>query len=240
MNKKIIIANWKSKPSTLAEARELFKAEISAAEQYENVQTVICPPDEFLEFLYSNYKLNLGAQDVFWPENSKPTVLVSHVLAGHSDRRYGLGETDEVINQKLKMALKAGIIPILLVGEREGESRENVLTTQLTKDLAGLSSGQVSKVLFTYEPVWAISTNLGGHPDTPESALGAIRFIQNFLLINYQLSTINYQLLYGGSISESNVADFLKHPEISGVVVGAASLDAVKFEKILEITNNIN
>ena len=285
---KIIIANWKNNPTTLAEAEELFKAEMEAAQKYPNVQTIICPPSEFLEQItiqgspvdtVNRAALYLGGQDVFWSENSKPTVPVSHVLVGHSDRRYGLSETDEIVNQKLKKVLGVGIIPILLVGEREGESRENVLTAQLAKDLVGLSAGQISKILFIYEPVWAISTNrpsadvaigieprpvpvspsprpsadvdLGAlNPDlphffpqrqfgsaTPDYTLEAIKFIKNFLTKNYKLKTINY--LYGGSVNETNVADFLQHIEINGAVVGAASLDPNQFSKILEIANNI-
>ena len=241
MKNKIIIANWKDNPATLVETEELFKAEIYIAKRYENVQTVICPPTEFLEQLLQGGPVNraalYGAQDVFWPENSKPTVPISHVLVGHSERRYDLGETDEIVNQKLKAVLEEGIVPVLFVGERGGESREEILTVQLAKDLAGLSVEQVSKILFTYEPVWAISTNPGGHSDTPENALEAIKFIDDFLTIYYKLKTKNY--LYGGSVNENNVADFLKHPEISGVVVGKASLDSNRFLQILNATTMI-
>lgn len=235
---KIIIANWKSNPSSLEEAQELFKSEIEIAQQYQNVQIVICSPLNFLKELVKTNQTRLGAQDVFW--QSKPDFSLSHVLIGHSDRRYGLGETDETVNQKLKTALKAAVTPVLLVGEREkGQLWEEVLADQLTKDLASLSAEQVVKILFCYEPVWAISTSTGGHADTPENALEAIRFIKNFLITRNQLPETNYQFLYGGSINENNVADFLKHPEISGAVVGKASLDANQFGKILEITNSL-
>ena len=215
---KIIIANWKNNPSTLAEAKELFNSEIESAKKYSNVQTIILPSDKFLEQLTGS------------------AMRTDYVLVGHSSRREE-GETDEIINKKLKIALEGQIIPILFVGEREGESRENVLTAQLTKDLAGLSVEQISKILFTYEPVWAISTNPGGHPDTPENALAAIRFINDFLTKNYKLKTINY--LYGGSVNEKNVGDFLQHPEISGAVIGQASLNPNQFEKILEVTSRL-
>ncbi|TSC74376.1 MAG: triosephosphate isomerase (TIM) [Parcubacteria group bacterium Gr01-1014_44] len=242
MYKKIIIANWKANPGTLLEAQALFSMEASAAEQYAGVETVICPPFIFLEELARITRhidistFSLGAQDI-----ETPTMLknfgVSHVLVGHSDRRYGLGETDEVVNQKLKIALEAGIIPVLLVGEKErGESRESILAEQLEKDLAGLLAEQAAKILFTYEPVWAISTGPGGQADTPESALEAIKFIREFLTTNYKLQTIN--CLYGGSVNEQNATDFLRHPEINGAVVGGASLDAVRFSKILEVVSN--
>lgn len=206
---KVIIANWKNHPETLPEAENLFKTEIESAQKYPNVQTIIYPPDKFLEQLTGE------------------AVRKDYVLVGHSSKREE-GETDETINQKLKKDLEAGVTPILFVGEKQGEPREEVLQNQLIKDLAGLSVEQISKILFTYEPVWAISTNPGGHADTPENALGAIKFIKEFL----KLPTSNF--LYGGSVNESNVADFLKHPEISGAVVGQASLDASQFAKILE------
>lgn len=231
--RKIIIANWKNNPSTFEEAQELFKVEMETAKKYSQVQTVICPPDKFLDQLSRGA---VGAQDVFWDEY-RPDWAISHVLVGHSDRRYGLGETDEVINQKLKKALGDGIAPILLVGEREGESREDILKSQLKKDLVDISADQLSKILFCYEPVWAISTNPNGHPDTPESALEAIGFIQNFLTKNYKLKTLNY--LYGGSVNESNVADFLSKPEISGAIVGKASLDSKQFNKILKVVSGL-
>jgi len=213
---KIIIANWKSHPDTLAEAQELFKAEIESAQKYPNVQTIIYPPDKFLEQLTGS------------------AVRTDYILVGHSSRREE-GETDEQINKKLTTALEGQITPVLFMGEREGESKENVLTVQLTKDLAGLSADQISKVLFTYEPVWAISTNPGGEADTPENAVKAVKFIQQFLFKNYNLPPSPH--LYGGSVKESNVAEFLKYPEIGGAVVGGASLHSEEFTNILKIVS---
>ena len=233
---KTIIANWKAHPQTLEEAKELFNLELAAADRFTAVQTVICPPSIFLEELSKINSLHLGVQDI----DISPSLqsLIGHVLVGHSDRRYGLEETDEIVNQKLKIALEMAIIPVLLVGEKErGESREKVLTEQLEKDLAGLSADQVSKILFTYEPVWAISTNPDGKADTPENAVSAIKFIQQFLEKKYGLSSV--PCLYGGSVNESNAADFLKHPEIGGAVVGEASLRAEEFSNILKIASSL-
>lgn len=233
---KIIIANWKANPASLEEAKELFNLELAAADQFPSVQTVICPPPDFLEELAKINSLHLGAQDIDIPRALQS--LIGHVLVGHSDRRYKLDESDEVVNQKLKAALEAAVVPILLVGERKKrESREEILTVQLERDLAGLTAEQVSKILFTYEPVWAISTNPGGEADTPENAVSAIKFIQNLLITNYGLPTIN--CLYGGSVSEKNAADFLKHQEVSGAVVGGASLHPEEFANILKIASSL-
>ena len=232
---KIIVANWKANPSTLAEAQELFRAEVIEAAKYENVQTVICPPFVFIEELAKINDANLGAQDVLTFKN----FSVSHVLVGHSDRRYKIGETDDVINEKIKAVLEAGVTPVLLVGERErNDDRREALEKQLSADLEGLDSGQISKILIAYEPVWAISTTPGAEPDTPENTLGAIKIISDFLSTNYQLPTTN--CLYGGSVTEKNVADFLSHPEISGAVIGGASLRKDEFAEMLTIVSKIN
>lgn len=251
---KIIVANWKMNPQSLAEAEGLFNFSIAEAVKYPNIQTIICPPFVFIEelarrLLSVSYKplTGLGSQDLFWETKGaftgeiSPGMLesfsVSHVLIGHSDRRYVIGESDEVINKKIKAALETGITPILLVGEREGEDREEVLTNQLTKNLENFSTDEISKILFCYEPVWAISTNPGAKPDTPENTLEAISFIDDFLTKNYQLSTKNY--LYGGSVNEKNAVDYLKHPEIGGAVIGAASLRKEEFGRILNLVSQI-
>jgi len=220
--RKIVIANWKMNPQTLEEAKELF-------DSFKNTEAIICPPFVYMSVLRPN-----GSQDVFYEDKGaftgeiSPLMLknlgVEYVLIGHSDRRYVLGETDEVINKKLKAALNAGLTPALLVGEREGENREEILTKQLDTDLAGLSP---DKVLITYEPVWAISTNPNAKPDIPESALEAIKFIIKKTGVKF--------CLYGGSVNEKNIVDFLKHQEIGGAVVGGASLRKEEFANILKL-----
>ena len=192
--------------------------------------------------------LRLGSQDLFWEKSGPYTGEISvdmlknfdvtHVLAGHSDRRYppaGGGESDEIINKKIKAALEADIVPVLLVGERNrNDDRKAVLEQQLVADLDGLTAEQISKILITYEPVWAISTQPGAEPDTPENTLGAILIIREFIAKTYNLKPTT--CLYGGSINQNNVADFLKHPEISGAVVGGASLRKEEFAEILKIS----
>lgn len=252
---KILIANWKMNPQTLDEAKDLFEATIKAAAVFPNVQTIICPPFVFLEELskllpatnYQQTATSLGAQDIFWESKGAFTGEIStemlknlgvkYVLVGHSDRRYTIGESDETINKKVKAALAAEITPILLVGERDGENREEILKKQLSADLAGLSVEEISKVLFTYEPVWAISTNPGAKPDTPENAIDAIKFMNNFLATSYQLPVTNF--LYGGSVNEKTVVDFFKHPEIIGGVVGGASLRKEEFANMIKLVSQL-
>jgi triosephosphate isomerase len=232
--KKIIIFNWKMNPQTVEEAKGLFEFSVGEAEKYPDIKTIFCPPFVYLPVLHAT-----GSQDVFWenpPTDGAYTGEISagilknlgvdYVLIGHSDRRYVLGETDEMINKKLKASLGAGLTPVLLVGEREGENREEILTRQLEIDLAGTD---VKKVLIAYEPVWAISTNPGAKPSTPENALEAIEFINKIVKIE--------GCLYGGSVNDKNIVDFLKHSEIIGAVVGRASLRRQEVVDMLKLVS---
>lgn len=261
---KTVIANWKANPTTLAEAQELFDFYLSEISKYQNIQFVVCPPFVYLEELAQKLAktnmgttlhiqhaahVSLGAQNLFWEKSGSHTgeistdmlksFSVTHVLVGHSDRRYKIGETDEIINKKVKAALEADIMPILLVGEQKrGDDRKKTLEDQLAADLNGLTADEVSKVLITYEPVWAISTQPDAQPDTPESTLEAIRIINDFLAKRYTLKAIRY--LYGGSVNQTNVASFLSNPEISGAVIGGASLKKEEFGGILKIVSELH
>jgi len=243
---KIIVANWKNHPENLEEARELFEFSVSEAAKYPNLKTVICPPEQFLSGLplkTINYKLKtifVGAQDVFW-ESGAENYGVKYSLVGHSDRRYppvGGGDSDEIVNQKLKIALESEVIPILLIGEKEKDgARQEILERQISGALTNLVTSQVTRVMIAYEPVWAISTNPNGHADTPENALQAAGFVNDFLTANCKLQTANF--LYGGSVGQDNVTDFLKYPEISGAVIGGASLRKEEFATILKIASEL-
>ncbi len=241
-------------PATLGEAQELFDFYLADMPKYQNIQLIVCPPFVYLEEIAKKIKdniflnLQLGAQDLFW-EKSGPftgeisTVMlknfnVSHVLVGHSDRRYKIGESDEVINKKIKAALDTDIMPVLLVGEKSrDDDRRQAIEAQLIADLDGLDSEQVSKILIAYEPVWAISTNPDSQPDTIENTLGMIVLIKDILNSKFQIP--NSKFLYGGSVSQNNVADFLKHPEVSGAVIGGASLRKDEFGNILKIISEL-
>ncbi len=255
---KTIIANWKMSPATPQEAQELFKFTMEQVSHLkrEDLEVVVCPPFVFIEELAKTLdennsrdgKISLGAQDIFWEAKGAYTGEVSttmlknfnitHVLIGHSDRRYVIGESDEIINKKLKATLNAGIKPVLLIGEREvGDIKEDILIDQVSRDLEGLTASQVSQIMFAYEPVWAISTNPGAKPDTPENASQTIRFINNILVKNYQLESQPF--LYGGSVNEKNVSSFLSQPEINGAVIGGASLRKEEFANMLKIVSLI-
>ena len=161
--KSLIIANWKMNPSTIKEARELFGG-------VKKLDAVICPPACFLnsKILPSGKKFALGAQNCHWEEKGpftgeiSPKTLKSlgaeYVIVGHSERRNHFQETDEMINKKLKAALKFSLIPILCVGEKEGEDAKTIVEKQLSDNLKEISIDEIGKIIIAYEPVWAIGS----------------------------------------------------------------------------------
>ncbi len=229
---KVVIANWKMNPQTLAEAEDLFQASSGA---------IVCPPFIYLEELSKiRSGVILGSQDIS-PEFSGEILRrlgVKYVIIGHSDRRWGLGESDEVVNQKLKLVLKHELAPVVCLGEKSRDRDfEKFLQSQTVATFAGLPVDEIQKCLIVYEPVWAISTSLGAQPDTPESALESIKIIKEVLSSNFYI--LNSNFLYGGSVTSANAKDFLSLDEISGVLVGQASLDREEFKKILGIAKNV-
>lgn len=225
--KKIIIANWKMNPQTLPEAEDLFRLSAGA---------IVCPPFVYIEALSKLTEAVLGAQDCHWEDEGASTGEVSakmlknlgvkYVIVGHSERRWILGETDEMINKKLEAALRNDLIPVLAIGERsKDDDRKKIITEQLEKALSGVSdfSG-----LIAYEPVWAIGT---GDAETPEHAIEAVKIIKS--VVGDAL------VLYGGSVDSRNVGDFISKSEIAGVLIGGASIDKKEFKKIMEIALNI-
>lgn len=256
--KKIIIANWKLNPSTVREAERLAKGIVAAIPESGKVEIVIAPPFVFLESVAkvlrpkpSTLNPNLGAQDVFWKDGGAYTGEVSspqlkslgvkYVIVGHSERR-ALGETDEIVNKKVKAALTAGLKVILCVGEppavrrRGPAAAKRFVRQQLSKNLYGIKSKllDTNQLIVTYEPIWAISSVSGGKSDTPEDALKMIQFIKRALKIRNKLEV---RVLYGGSVDAKNAKGFLRHNEIGGALVGGASLKAEEFVKIVRIAS---
>ncbi|MEK7659460.1 MAG: triose-phosphate isomerase [Patescibacteria group bacterium] len=236
MEKKIAVANWKMNPQTFREAEELLFSIIETVKEQKSTKVILCPPFVWLTDLSHKYKndISFGAQDVFWEDSGaytgeiSPKMLsssgVEYVIIGHSERR-ALGETDEMINKKLKAALRNGLTPILAVGEKKkSDNRKEILSSQLDVDLKGIDS---SKIIIVYEPVWAIGT---GDAETPEHTIEAVKIIKSVVG--------DAPVLYGGSIDSKNVADFISKPEIGGVLVGGASVDQKEFKKIMEIVSS--
>lgn len=224
-------------PRTLTEARELAKAS-----DIEGL--IICPPFPFLEEVGATIrKAKLGAQDLFWGEGGAYTgevsadelkdIGVEYVIIGHSERRQNLGETDEMVAKKIAAALKAGLKPILCVGETRAERDAGKTGSVVQRELETglfLTKNQKSSIVVAYEPIWAIGT---GTPDTPESMLEMVEFIKNVL--NPQSRALTFSVIYGGSVTSKNAESFFRHKEINGALVGGASLKGEEIKKIVEI-----
>jgi triosephosphate isomerase (TIM) len=244
---KKVIANWKMLPETLAQAVEVGERVAAHMKDVspEALSLVVCPPFIFMEEIARHIHgvADLGAQDVALTDAPAQTGEISaeqlislgvqYVIVGHSERRWKLGESEEVIRAKLALALRHNLTPIVCLGERSREgSWQDELIAQTVATLEGLSSSQVSRCLFAYEPVWAISTNPDAKPDTPASAVHAMSVIRDVLTDRFQASHLSF--LYGGSVTQKNAADFLARPEIGGVLVGGASVRPDEFIAILE------
>lgn len=233
---KVIVANWKMNPSTLAEAKKLAK-------ESDLEGLIVCPPFPFLEAVASTLKAaKLGAQDLFWEEIGAYTgevsagelknVGVEYVIIGHSERRQNLGETDQMVAKKIAAAIKGGLKPILCVGETRAERNAGRAELIIERELeTGLSlvKGREAEVIIAYEPIWAIGT---GKPDTPENMSEMVKFIKRIALVD--------KVIYGGSVTSENAEKFLKKKDISGALVGGASLKGKEITKIVEIGKKYN
>ncbi|OGN09664.1 MAG: hypothetical protein A3J46_01580 [Candidatus Yanofskybacteria bacterium RIFCSPHIGHO2_02_FULL_41_11] len=264
MKKKLIIANWKMSPQSLAEAVEILDSVdeyLGSLSETKKFSLVFCPSFVFTEEVgkilktsHLEHQAELGAQDISIDDNVALTGEVSgpmlrqlgvrYVIIGHSERRWKLGESDKVVNKKLKAVLNNEMIPIVCIGERErnfsvedgpASGWKNFLKEQILNTFADLDPSEISRCIIAYEPVWAISTTPGARPDTPESALESTSLIKNISLPNgYSLVANRY--LYGGSVTSANAREFLQDDGFDGVLIGGASVDSEEFIKILSAT----
>jgi triosephosphate isomerase len=216
-----------------------------------NVDKVICPPFISLAAVKEIVKgssIKLGAQNLFFEERGAYTGEISplmlaelceFVIIGHSERRQYFHETNEIINKKVRAALKAGLKPILCVGEKLEENEagrtEAVIAEQLRFSLADIDS--FGGLTVAYEPVWAIGT---GRAATGKQANETIGFIRRSLTrLATKTVAQKVRILYGGSVTADNVAEFMKQPEIDGALVGGASLKADQFLSITKQASEI-
>ena len=238
MRKIVMAGNWKMY-KTRAESLEFLQGFMSClTETPEEREVVLCVPFTSLELVSKNLHgslVRLGAQNVHWQESGAYTgeisgpmlteVGVRYVIVGHSERRQYFGETDETVNLRLKAAQKYGLIPILCVGETKqqrdaGETEAHILS-QLAKNLVGVDQ---NNLVIAYEPIWAIGT--GDTCETKE----ANRVIG---LIRSKLTNPDVPIQYGGSVKPENIDEVMAQPEIDGVLVGGASLEAASFDRIV-------
>ncbi len=246
----LIAGNWKMN-TTVEEAVQLVKAMQGGLKAIKGVEKVVCPPFVSLaavRWLLRDGSVKLGAQNLFYEEKGAFTGEISPlmvvdlcelVIIGHSERRQYFNETGEIVNRKVKAALKVGLRPILCVGEKLAENEAGktaqVVTEQLTSSLAGVE--RPAGLVIAYEPVWAIGT---GRAATGEQANGTISLIRGTLSTVFSSETAAAtRILYGGSVTADNAAEFLRQPEIDGALVGGASLKPSEFVSIVKQTSQI-
>jgi triosephosphate isomerase len=243
-----IAGNWKMNPASLDTAVALAEAVKAGVGTEAAVRVAICPPSVYLygiDSVLTNTPIGLGAQNMHWEPKGAYTGELSgamlhdagctHVILGHSERRHGLGETDEQVNRKLKAALEVGLIPIVCIGEtlqqREAGRTFEVVQDQLDGSLAGLPAERMSGVVLAYEPVWAIGT---GKVATPGQAQEVHGFIRQRLAATFDEATAGRVVVqYGGSVKADNARELLACPDIDGALVGGASLIADEFLGII-------
>lgn len=247
MRKRIIAGNWKMN-KTIDEAGALASAIKEGFKSRTAVDVVLCPPFTDLTavaLVLEGTPLALGGQNMHWEEKGAFTGEVSaamlrstgceYVILGHSERRQFFHETDEIVNKKIKTALKSGLRPIVCVGEtlneRQRGDTEKVLDRQVRGCLAGLAEVEAAELIIAYEPVWAIGT---GVVATIEQAQSAHKHIRDLLAQLYQPSLAEkVRIQYGGSMKPDNAAQLLAQPDIDGGLIGGASLDAASFLAII-------
>lgn len=253
MVKPLIIANWKMNPDAPGRAALLaHKIERSIA-RIRNVDVVIAPPFPFLLPIAAVIRrAKLGSQNVFWRDIGAYTgevswyqlknLKVEHVIVGHSERRLFLGETDEMVNKKVRALLENGMTAILCVGERErvGDDIPEVVGEQIEAALKGIKKRFIKKLVIAYEPIWAISTMPNARPDSPENAFRAMIYIRKVLASLYDRAvSMEVRIIYGGSVKANNVNGFLQEGHMQGALVGGASLDQEEFVEIVSIASRI-
>ncbi|HEV3384836.1 MAG TPA: triose-phosphate isomerase [Gemmata sp.] len=245
--KKFIAGNWKMYTS-LTQAKELAAA-VCKGVASDSVTVAICPPFPWLTTVgevLKGTRVGLGAQDcgfekegAFTGQVSPPMLLDAgcrYVIIGHSERRHGLNESDELLNKKAKAALAAGLEVIFCIGEllleREGNRTESVLERQLKAGLMGISLAQMEKLVIAYEPVWAIGT---GKVATEQQAQDAHAFVRKTVGSLYGQATADALIIqYGGSVKPENAAGLMAQPDVDGALVGGASLKADSFLGIIK------
>jgi triosephosphate isomerase len=245
--KPLIAANWKMY-KTPAQAQEFVKNFLPLVTNHDRDEIVLCPSFTSLSVVIAAVTgsgVAVGAQNMHFAEEgaytgeTSPLMLkaigATHVILGHSERRQYFGETDEIINRKLKTALAQQLVPIVCVGEvlaeRESGSTEEVLLRQTRGVLAGIKAAEAAPIVIAYEPVWAIGT---GKTATPQLASEAHQVIRGEVrkLLGAQLAG-DLRILYGGSVKPENAAALMSEAEIDGALVGGASLDPQSFGRIV-------
>ena len=248
----IIAANWKMHKTHLEAIRDVQKLSyLLDKDDAERVEVVICPPFTSLrsvQTLIDSDRLGygLGAQNAHFEESGaftgevSPAMLLAlkcdYVIVGHSERRAMFGETDEIVNKKVRAVFAHAMVPILCVGEssqeRDAGVTDDTVARQVRAGMTGVPTEDAGRVVIAYEPIWAIGTGRNAEPADAGQVVTAIR---DTLASTYTSAVADaVRVQYGGSVKAGNIRDFMAHPEIDGVLVGGASLDPEELALIVK------
>lgn len=246
-----LIGNWKMNPTELHKAKALFEfldGEVGLLMMKESVKVAVCISPAFLFNFSAKNEVKLGVQNIFWEDSGAFTGEVSPLLAknagmtyaliGHSERRKYLGETDEMINWKVKAALRNNLMPVVCVGETEAERESGeageVIMRQVQMALEGLKWSEVEdKLLIAYEPVWAIGS---GKLPTTDEMMSAHLLIKKTLGKHFgeRAAAENVPVLYGGSVTGDNAVEIIQKTGMNGLLIGGVSLKGPEFLRVIK------
>lgn len=262
MSYPLVVGNWKMNTS-LSEAIILGGQAERTAESVKHLDIVICPPSVFLYPVYERLRarpnnLYFGIQNIMWEDEGAFTGEISasmihgvcrFVIIGHSERRKIFSETDEMVNKKVLFSLSKGLVPVICVGEQERfhledhyqseisrMKKQSGILSQIEKALDGVKKSDLDKVVISYEPIWAIGT---GNAATGAYAAAICHIVKEQLTVMFGEDAKSVRLLYGGSVSATNIKEFMMQPSIDGLLVGGASLKSSEFAKICQITSEV-
>ena len=242
--KPLISGNWKMHHNHFEAIQVVQKLSyILKKEDYDAVDVSVHPPFTDVRSVQTTIEsddipIALGAQHCHWEEKGaftgevSPAMLaklnVKYVICGHSERRELFGETDEMVNHKVKAIIKHGMTPIMCVGEtleeREAGGTEDKVLGQVKAGLAGVKQEQVDALVVAYEPIWAIGTGRTATSEDAQAVCAAIRSVVGD----------STRIQYGGSVKPANIAELMGMPDIDGALVGGASLDPDEFSRIVQ------
>jgi len=245
--RRVMAGNWKMY-KTQSETRAFFAAFLPLIGDAVHCDVVIAPPFTSIAaavMAAKESRVVISGQNNHWQKEGaftgevSPQMLVeagcTHVIVGHSERRQYGGETDDIVAQKSRAALAAGLTPIVCLGEnfteRETNKTQEVLSQQFIGGPGALTAEEFSRILLAYEPVWAIGT---GRTATPEIAAAAHRFLRQCVRDQFSPeAAAAVRILYGGSVKPDNILGLMAQGELDGALVGGASLDAKSFAMIV-------
>ena len=249
MRRKVIAGNWKMHKDLNESQNLISKLSNGLAKEEFQCDVIICPPYTSLSeaaSLTRGTRIKLGAQNMHFEDKGAFTGEISaamlksvgceYAILGHSERRAIFGETDEIINKKIKKAFNTGLKPIFCIGEtlqeRESGIMKDVIKRQITEGLKEISKSDMEKTIIAYEPVWAIGT---GVTATPEQAQEVHVFVRGLISEIFGNDTAeNLVIQYGGSVKPDNANELLSQNDIDGALVGGACLEADSFMGIIK------